>query len=82
MGTVRAVVSGNDTSSQLLSEVHKLKRENRQQLLFEAGMTVDIPPEAGVAMKANMALPWTSLRMIRRYHYTITLIHTMVSPWV
>ena len=29
-------------------------------------MTIDIPPEQGLAMKADLAISWNKLRVIRR----------------
>ena len=63
---VRDVVSAGDSTTQLQSEVHSMGKEERKELLKEAGITIDIPAEEGVAMKADLALPWTKLRVIRR----------------
>ena len=45
-----------------------------------AGLTIDIPPEQGLAMKADLALPWNKLRVVRRLiltinHYTYINLH-------
>ena len=68
----RAVVTANDTVSQLQCEVRGLGKEARQELLRSAGVTLEIPPEAGLAMKADCSLPWLRLRKIRRYIHTYT----------
>jgi hypothetical protein len=47
-------------------EIRHLSREDRQSLLFSGGFTIDIPPEQGLAMKADLAIPWNKLRTIRR----------------
>ncbi len=63
---VREIVSCGDSVSQLREEVKHLSKPERQELLRESGFTVDIPPEQGLAMKADLALPWNKLRIIRR----------------
>lgn len=57
----------NDTKAQLQAEVKMLTSEERQDLLKSAGITVDIPAEQGLAIKADLAIPWNKLRVIRRY---------------
>ncbi len=47
-------------------EIRHLNKEDRQSLLFSGGFTIDIPPEQGLAMKADLAIPWNKLRIIRR----------------
>ena len=57
LGHKREVVSGSDSSTQLQSEVQKMIREERQKLLQGAGISVEIPPDASVAMKAALGPP-------------------------
>ena len=64
----------NDTKAQLQAEVKMLTSEDRQDLLKSAVITIDIPPEQGLAIKADLAIPWNKLRVIRRYQYH-TCIH-------
>ena len=62
-----------DNKAQLQAEVKMLTSEERQDLLTSVGITVDIPPEQGLAIKADLAIPWNKLRIIRRYmHHNIT----------
>ena len=63
----RGSLSMNDTRTQLQAEVKMLSSEERQDLLKSVGITIDIPPEQGLAMKADLAIPWNKLRIIRRY---------------
>lgn len=70
--SIRTGIS-KDSSSQFQAEVKALSQEERQQLLKSAGITIDIPPEQGLAMKADLAIPWNKLRIIRRY---IHLVYT------
>ena len=55
-----------DSQAQLHAEVKGLPTDERKQLFMSAGITLDIPPEQSVAMKANLAIPWNKLRTIRR----------------
>ncbi len=58
----------NCTTCELLQkEVHTLTKEERQTLLADGGFGVEIPAEKGLAMKADLAIPWNKLRIIRRY---------------
>jgi len=63
---LRDTISGGDSSSQMQEEIHSLSKGERQKILKEANLTIDIPPEHGVAMKADLALPWNKLRILRR----------------
>lgn len=63
---LRDVISGGDLTCQLQSELHCLSRDERQQLLKDSGLTLDVSAEQGLAMKADLALPWNQLRIIRR----------------
>lgn len=67
---IRSSLSKNDMKAQLQAEVRALSAEERQDLK-SAGITIDIPPDQGLAMKADLAIPWNKLRIIRRY----TIIH-------
>ena len=62
-----------DSKAQLQAEVKGLPAEERKKLLLSAGITLDIPPEKGLAMKADLAIPWNKLRTIRRYNTSIIL---------
>ena len=56
-----------DSRAQLQAEVKILPDGEKKQLLASAGITLDIPPEKSLAMKADLALPWNKLRTVRRY---------------
>ena len=55
-----------DNLVQMSSEV---KKEERAVLMKEVNFTVTIPPEQGLAMKADLNIPWNKLRAMRRYMY-------------
>ena len=63
---MRDLVSAGDSKSQMKEEIRHLSKEDRQSLLFSGGFTIDIPPEQGLAMKADLAILWNKLRTIRR----------------
>ena len=47
--------------------VTTLSVESRMQLLEKAGITLTIPEQQGLAMKADLALSWNKMRELRRY---------------
>ena len=63
---LRNTICGEDSSSQMQEEICGLSKGEQQKFLKEANLTIDIPPEHGVAMKADLALPWNKLRILRR----------------
>ena len=63
---VRNVVSGADTVEQLQSEVRCLSNDQRKEVLKGAKLPIIIPPDHALAMKADLAIPWNKLRIIRR----------------
>ena len=67
---LREVISGGDASKQLQDELHCLSSEERKQLLRDSGFRLDVSAEQGLAMKADLAIPWNQLRTIRRYRTT------------
>ena len=66
MGQFRNTVSGGEGEHLLEREVSTLGVESRKQLLEKAGITLTIPQEQGLAMKADLALPWNKMRELRR----------------
>lgn len=66
MDRVRELVSCGDSPSQLRAEIRHLTKAEREKLLYENGFTLEIPAEKGLAMKAELSIPWNKLRIIRR----------------
>ena len=60
------VLTSNDISTLLYEEIRSLSKNERSNLLKEAGITLEIPPEQGLAIMADIVLPWNKLRIIRR----------------
>ena len=63
---MRKIIGGEDSSLILHQELRSLTKDERSKLLLDAGLTIDIPPEQGLAMKTDLAIPWKKLRVIRR----------------
>lgn len=51
---------------QLQSEVKALSKTEREAVLKDAHLPVEIPPEHVLSMKADLGLPWTKVRKISR----------------
>ena len=69
LSTLRTAISGGespDIVTQLRSEIRCLSKEDRQELLQSAGLPVVIPPDHALATKADLSIPWSKLRVIRR----------------
>lgn len=64
LGEYRVIIGGSCSDVLIAHEVKSLEREGRQKLLREAHITLEIPPEKGLAMKADLALPWNKMREI------------------
>jgi ribosomal protein L29 len=63
---LRTSISGGDTSAQLRAEIKALSKEEREEVLKEAHLPIAIPPDHALAMKADLALPWSKMRVISR----------------
>ena len=67
IGHVRSLISGGAVLEQLQHEVHALSKDDRLKLLQEVGLLkADVPADEGLAMKADLSLPWNKLRILRR----------------
>ena len=63
---VRDITSGGDSTAQLKAEIQSLSKEQREELLAQAKLPLLIPTDHALAMKADLALPWNKLRVVRR----------------
>ena len=70
-----------DTTVQMGNEIKSVPKEERDILMKEAKFTITIPPEQGLAMKANLNIPWNKLRVMRRYtiQCNTVLIHQNIA---
>jgi len=64
ISSIRQVVSGGAQIEQPQDEVHTLSEDERRQLLLK----IQIPVEEGLAMKADLSIPWNEMRTLRRLH--------------
>lgn len=62
---VREIVSKGSSAEQLQYDVKTLTKEEREVLLDETG-PVAIPAEEVLAMKADLSITWSKLRVLRR----------------
>ena len=71
---VRAHVCGGEmeVQVQLQDELKSLSKKEREDLLKDASLPIEIPTEHALAMKADLAISWNKLRTVRRYTCTCT----------
>lgn len=64
----RRVCSGGDQGFQLGKEVKACSLEEREKILeaLQDGYIVKIPTTLALAMKADLCIPWSKIRAIRR----------------
>ena len=73
MGSMREAISGRESMAQLSREITTITPEHRRQLLDEifkqpGKFVVEVPPAETLALKADLQLPWSKLREMRRYY--------------
>ena len=54
-----------DAQTQLILEIRALAKEDRQKILAEAGVAIEINATQSLAIKAELAIPWYRLRIVR-----------------
>ncbi len=64
--SVRDLASGGESSCQLAAEVSLLTKTERELLLGQASLPITITADHALAMKADLAIPWNKLRILRR----------------
>ena len=70
LGEHRKLVSKGESSIQLQEEVKATTAAERELLLAElqkGGLKVDVSTSQSLGMKADLNIPWSKLRVIRRY---------------
>lgn len=67
LSKIRRELSGEDVQEQLSDELKMVPKDERKSLMKEVKFDVHIPAEQGLAMKADLCLPWKKLRVMRRY---------------
>ena len=69
IGDHRHFVSGGSDTCQLQDEVKACTPAEREMLLSslqEGGLKVAIPTDQALSMKADLNIPWSKLRVVRR----------------
>ena len=69
IGDHRHFVSGGSDSCQLQDEVKACTPAEREMILSclqDGGLSVAIPTEQALSMKADLNIPWSKLRIVRR----------------
>ncbi len=64
--SVRTIISGSASSAQLAAEVKVLSQSQREDLLQQVQLPLVIPADHSLVMKADLAIPWAKLRILRR----------------
>lgn len=69
LGNVHLAVSASDSTAQFAHELLGQQRE-REKLLGEmkagGALLVSVPVQSSLAMKADLNIPWSKLRLIKR----------------
>ena len=50
----------------LQKEVSRLGKKEKKEVTNDAGITVQISTEEGIAMKASLGIPWSKIQILRR----------------
>ena len=81
MTRVRAHICGGATEAgvQMQDELKRLSKKEREDLLKDASLPVEIPTDHALAMKADLAISWNKLRTVRRY---VQLIHVYIVTYM
>ena len=67
---------GGDVNVHAL-ELRHLAKQERQEILKCSGLTLEVPPGEGLAMKSDLGIPWNKLRHLRRF---VLFIPITVNP--
>ena len=80
MGDVREVGSGGDVALQLAREIQGQTPDEHQKILDEllslpGAFKIQVSPSESLALKSDLQIPWTKLRIMRRLSTIITQMH-------
>ena len=62
---------------QIRDEIRQMTKNEREDLLKEASLPIEIPTHHALAIKADLAISWNKLRIIRRYIHIHVHIHNI-----
>ncbi|XP_048588874.1 E3 ubiquitin-protein ligase TRIM39-like [Nematostella vectensis] len=68
--TLRQQISGgerDDILRQKKAEMQRMGQEERETIAQEAGLKIEVPEGQGLAMKADIGIPWNKLRELKRW---------------
>lgn len=66
LSVVRKVASNDDSNTQLGLEIKALSKSEREDLLKNVQLPITVPADHALAIKADLALPWSKLRVLRK----------------
>ncbi len=66
LSAVRQIASGGDSSEQFAAELQAISKSEREDIIQSAQLSVVVPVDHSLAMKADLGIPWTKLRILRR----------------
>ena len=61
---VQHVLTSDDPTTLLWEEIRSLSKNEKNSLLKNAGITLDVSPEQGLAIKADRTIPWNKIRRL------------------
>ena len=67
LSQLREVISGGESTAQMQSDLSRMTKAEREEVLRGAQLPVVIPTEHALALKADLALTWGKCRAISRY---------------
>ena len=59
-------VGAEDADILFKDELRALSEEKKEKLLYDAGITINIPPKQGFAIKSMLGIPWYQIRILNR----------------
>jgi len=64
----RSILSAGAEDADMLfeDELRCLSEERKEKILHDAGITINIPPKQGLAIKSMLGIPWYRLRILNR----------------
>ena len=66
LSTIRDIASCDDTTLPLGAEVRAMSKAETRNLLQQAHLPITVPATDALAMKADLAMLWNKLRVLRR----------------
>ena len=75
LAQVRSHLSKDDDMvDQMKDELKHLEQEEREKILKDEGFCMALSAEKGLVMKADLGIPWNTLRKLKRYSLHSNLV--------